>query len=198
MLVSDHDPGRPASSAATYDDCGYFDVEEHYRSQGYVEVRDCCSPCWLTPEGYMRWQEAERSNRMAEQAELEGTPAEEFAAMKDQGGAAHARKMVRRGAAWKVKHGLREPVVLLNTKREWDHQGRHVRPHMTMHVRGGWQLRLDDDGRPVPEETDWVADAESAPVRKEVALVDIAKPAKPRKHRKKGKLLISSQGPQKF
>ena len=69
---------------------------------------------------------------------------------------------------------------------------RYVRPHMTMHVRGGWQVQLEDDGAAVPEETDWVAEVENKPPATEVALADILKPGKPAKTRHKGRCFSGS------
>ena len=99
----------------------------------------------------------------------------------------YTRKMIRKSSEWKAKHGLKEPMPFSRWYKNWcDADVRNVRSHMTMHVRGGWQVRLEDDGVAEVEETDWVAEVEEKPARKEVALIDIARPAKPRRRHQRG------------
>lgn len=106
--------------------------------------------------------------------------------LKSARGFEHARKMTRKASALAEKKALKDPLVYWDLLLHKDYRDtRSVRPHMTMHVRGGWQLQLDDDGRSaLEEETDWVAEVDDAPAAREVPLVDLLKPAKRRKTRR--------------
>jgi hypothetical protein len=108
--------------------------------------------------------------------------------------AERSRKMYRKSSVWKDKQMWKDPLqrwtLLPEGLRKWKdlEPRRHIRPHMTMHVKGGWQIQLEDGGvgAELETETDWVAEIEDRPGKKEVLLTEILKPGKPQKARGKG------------
>ena len=119
--------------------------------------------------------------------------AEAFLELKHLRSATRDRKMVRKGSGWRTKQAMKDPMVF------WDyvfHDERHaeearvVRPGMTMRVRGGWEVKLDDNGAAVEEEeeVDWVAEVQRRPVEREVSMSELLTSAKRGRSRKKGQL----------
>ena len=105
------------------------------------------------------------------------------------------RKMTRKGSEWRVKDAMKDPEVHWAwVFRPHVQEVRNIRPHMTMHVKGGWQLKLEDNGVGEEEQTGWVAEVEEKPEVKEVALSELLKTAKRQKTRRKGWLFIRVPG----
>lgn len=105
------------------------------------------------------------------------------------------RKIALKGNHWQHKASMKDPMVfwdcaLWEGRRDRGGEFRYIRPHMTMHVKGGWQVRIDDNGHYLEDETDWIAEVERKPLRTEVAMTDLLKSAKQRKTRKKGQCKV--------
>ncbi|KIP02173.1 hypothetical protein PHLGIDRAFT_306754 [Phlebiopsis gigantea 11061_1 CR5-6] len=96
-----------------------------------------------------------------EQAELaapEVHSAEALSDLKLKRDAKRHRKMTRKGSEWRTKDAMKDPEVHWHwVFRSHQEEVRNIRPHMTMHVKGGWQLKLEDGGAGEEEQTGWVA-----------------------------------------
>lgn len=98
------------------------------------------------------------------------------------------RKVTRKATLWEVKKAQKSRTQVLFCTRNPSAGKAPSRLNMTMRVKGGWDVQLEDAGvaDALAGETDWIAEVEHRPAVREVSLEDLLRPGKPRKARKDG------------
>lgn len=96
------------------------------------------------------------------------------------------RKVTRKATLWEVKKAQKGRTQVLFCTRNPSAGKAPSRLNMTMRVKGGWDVQLEDAGvaDALAGETDWIAEVEHRPAVREVSLEDLLRPGKPRKARK--------------